>query len=100
MLWKRPIYSASLHLFGENGSIDDQICVTGYGLTETSPISHVLLPQDTERKVGSVGILLPNMEARLVNELDESPSSTDADEGEPGELWLRGPNIMKVSFVF
>jgi acyl-CoA synthetase (AMP-forming)/AMP-acid ligase II len=40
------------------------------------------------------------MEARLVNELDESPSSTDADEGEPGELWLRGPNIMKVSFVF
>jgi len=73
----------------------DVVVGQGYGLTETSPISHVLLPQDTERKVGSVGILLPNMEARLVNELDESPSSTDADEGEPGELWLRGPNIMK-----
>jgi acyl-CoA synthetase (AMP-forming)/AMP-acid ligase II len=51
-------------------------------------------PGDHERKVGSVGVLVPNMEARLVNELDESVS-----EGEPGELWLRGPNVMKVSFV-
>ena len=43
-------------------------------------------------KAGSIGPLLPNLRARLV--LDDG--ETDAAEGEPGEIWLKGPNVMKV----
>ncbi len=46
------------------------------------------------RKVGWVGSLLPNLEARLVIE-----DAEDADEGQPGELWIRGPSVMKVRSV-
>jgi 4-coumarate--CoA ligase len=35
--------------------------------------------------------LLPNLEARLV--IDDE---MEAGEGEPGEIWVRGPTIMKV----
>jgi len=37
--------------------------------------------------------MLPNLEARLV--VDEE-GAVDAEEGQPGELWLRGPTVMKV----
>lgn len=37
--------------------------------------------------------MLPNLEARLV--VDEE-GGVDAEEGHPGELWLRGPTVMKV----
>jgi len=41
------------------------------------------------------------MEARIVNEPEEGSKGVtkDAELGERGELWLRGPNIMKVSFT-
>ncbi|KAF9502988.1 hypothetical protein BS47DRAFT_1356547 [Hydnum rufescens UP504] len=41
-------------------------------------------------RIGRIGILLPNQEARLVDE-DEN----DVNESERGELWIRGDNIMK-----
>ena len=69
------------------------MCITqGYGLTETSPSSHIL-PASGAHKYGSVGLMLPNLEARLV--VDEE-GGVDAEEGHPGELWLRGPTVMKV----
>lgn len=40
--------------------------------------------------MGSIGRMLPNLEARLIGE-----DGQDVPEGEPGELWLRGPTIMK-----
>ncbi|TFK23931.1 AMP binding protein [Coprinopsis marcescibilis] len=64
----------------------------GYGLTETSPTTHLLERKDGNRKVGSVGVLLANLEARLV--LD-SEGTLDAEVGEPGEFWVRGPSIFK-----
>ncbi|KIL68813.1 hypothetical protein M378DRAFT_70443 [Amanita muscaria Koide BX008] len=64
----------------------------GYGLTETSPTATIVPIQDGLRKIGSVGILLPNLQARLV--ADEN-GDIDAEEGQPGELWLRGPTVMK-----
>ena len=67
-----------------------------YGLTETSPTSHLLPSEAFLRKVGSVGVLLPNLEARIVVDSD---GLVDADEGQPGELWLRGPTIMKAIIV-
>ncbi|GAA5823842.1 hypothetical protein JCM11251_003318 [Rhodosporidiobolus azoricus] len=62
--------------------------VQGLGMTETSCVS--MIP-DISRvvKPGSVGKLLSTMEARLVDE-----DGQDAQEGESGELWVRGPNVM------
>jgi 4-coumarate--CoA ligase len=71
----------------------------GYGLTETSPTTHVLPAKDCLRKVGSIGVLLPNLEARLVVDdisLADGTTGRDAKLGESGELWIRGPNVMKV----
>ncbi|KAF7982250.1 hypothetical protein HWV62_29477 [Athelia sp. TMB] len=73
-------------------SVGAEVDVTqGYGLTETSPTTHVLPTADSLRKVGSIGVLLPNLEARLIGEDDV----TDVGEGEAGELWVRGPSVMK-----
>lgn len=55
-----------------------------------SATTHILPRQQSIKKVGSVGLLLPNQEARLVDD-DEN----DVKPGERGELWIRGPNIMK-----
>lgn len=52
------------------------------------PIEHGM------RKVGSIGILLPNLEARIVD--GDGNGDVDVEEGQPGELWVRGPTIMKV----
>lgn len=62
----------------------------GYGLTETSPVCLLLPLEQSEVKMGSAGVLLANLEARLVK-----MDGTDASEGEPGELWIRGPIVMK-----
>ncbi|KAJ6557879.1 AMP binding protein [Mycena capillaripes] len=70
---------------GKTGSADDPI---GYGLTETSPTTHLLSQAECDRKMGSIGVLLPNLEARLVEDED---GDIDAEEGRPGELWIRGP---------
>ena len=69
----------------------------GFGLTETSPNTHLLLEDDSISKVGSVGFLLPNLEARILVDGDGN-GNIEAGEGEAGELWLRGPTIMKVCF--
>ncbi|KAJ7594131.1 AMP binding protein [Mycena floridula] len=63
-----------------------------YGLTETSPTAHNLRIAHRKRKPGSIGLLVANLEARVVVDDD---GKIDAAEGEPGELWLRGPTIMK-----
>ncbi|KAI7897203.1 uncharacterized protein EV154DRAFT_433354 [Mucor mucedo] len=60
----------------------------GYGLTETSPCAVI---EPTDRVVdGSIGLLVSNMTARIVDDDDK-----DVPTGERGELWLKGPNIMK-----
>ena len=69
----------------------------GYGLTETSPNTHLLPEVDSISKVGSIGLLMPNLEARLLVDGDGN-GDFDAGEGEAGELWLRGPTIMKACF--
>lgn len=63
----------------------------GYGMTETSPpiCGHPLRGDIV--KHGSVGLLCSNTEARIV----DYSTGDDADEGDPGELWVRGPQIMK-----
>lgn len=66
------------------------LSLLGYGSTETSPASCILDTNFAKSHRGCVGALVPNMEARLVDD-DEK----DVPVGSPGELWVRGPNIMK-----
>lgn len=60
----------------------------GYGMTETSPAVLVLDREDAARKAGSAGKPVLHTEVRIVR-----PDGSDADVGELGELWVRGPNI-------
>ena len=62
------------------------LSVQGYGMTEMSPVSHAT-PRGAARK-GSVGVTLPSTETRIVVE------GRDVGVGEPGELWVRGPQVM------
>ena len=61
----------------------------GYGLTEASPVTHHV-HQDDEAVHGTIGTLLPSTEARLV----DAETGQDAAPGEPGEIWVRGPQVM------
>jgi long-chain acyl-CoA synthetase len=61
----------------------------GYGITETSP-TIALTRLDAPRKDCSVGRLIPGVEARIAGQ-DGSPVAP----GEPGELFVRGPGVMK-----
>ncbi|NYT85239.1 class I adenylate-forming enzyme family protein [Pollutimonas harenae] len=61
----------------------------GYGMTESSPtISQTRL--DAPRSDTSVGSVIPGVEARIVDS-----QGADLPQDEPGELWVRGPNVMK-----
>lgn len=62
----------------------------GYGLTETSPVTHIN-PRTSALKVASVGTSLPNTEHRIV----DLATMKDAPQGELGEVWIRGPQVMK-----
>jgi long-chain acyl-CoA synthetase len=59
----------------------------GYGLTECGP-AVTSNAMGAEAKSGSIGLPLPGMEIRLVDEHGE-----DAEEDDPGELWVKGPNV-------
>ena len=52
---------------------------------------------DDMRKMGSIGVLLPKLQARIVSA--EGNEDLDVSEEEPGELWIKGPTIMKVWFT-
>ncbi len=67
------------------------VIVEGYGLTETTPVTHVN-PFKGQRKVGSIGLPIPDTECRIV---DIDNGETDVPPGEPGELLIRGPQVMK-----
>ena len=63
--------------------------IQGYGLTETSPVTHMIRP-DGENRPGAIGPPLAATECRLV----DPESGDDVGAGERGELWVRGPQVM------
>ncbi|MDT8378142.1 MAG: long-chain fatty acid--CoA ligase [Desulfotignum sp.] len=67
------------------------VIVEGFGLTESSPVTHVN-PFRGQRKVGSIGIPLPETDCRIV---DLEDPAKEVPVGESGELLIRGPQIMK-----
>ncbi|MBN9109172.1 MAG: long-chain fatty acid--CoA ligase [Pseudonocardia sp.] len=61
----------------------------GYGLSETSPVASFNQPH-RERKPGSIGFEIPGCEMRVVDD-----SGTDVGTDTPGEIAIRGDNVMK-----
>jgi long-chain acyl-CoA synthetase len=84
----------------ENGVRSDfekfgaQHVVEGYGLTEASPVTHVN-PIDDRNRPGTIGLPLPDTEARIV---DTNTGSEELPAGSIGELIVRGPQVMKGYF--
>jgi long-chain acyl-CoA synthetase len=65
--------------------------VEGFGLTETSPVTHCN-PVRGKRKIGSIGVPLPGTDARIV---DLETGLRDLPTGEAGELLISGPQCMR-----
>jgi long-chain acyl-CoA synthetase len=65
--------------------------VEGYGLSETSPSSHAN-PVYGKRKIGTIGLPLPDTDCKLVDVDD--PSKEISPPG-PGELVIKGPQVMQ-----
>ncbi len=63
--------------------------VEGYGLTEASPVTHAN-PLYGVRKVGSIGVPIPNTDAKIVDLV----TGRDLPPGQIGELVVRGPQVM------
>ena len=63
----------------------------GYGMTETSPVTHSSPAPPLDLKFGSVGVAAPNTECKIIDlETGESVGP-----GQKGEVCVRGPQIMK-----
>lgn len=63
--------------------------IEGYGLTETSPVVSAN-PLNLQDFKGSIGLPLPSTEISIRDERDR-----EVPLGESGELWVRGPQVMK-----
>lgn len=64
--------------------------IEGYGMTETSPVTHANLVWDRTRSA-TIGIPWPDTEARVV----DTETGEEVPVGETGELQVRGPQVMK-----
>ncbi len=67
------------------------VIVEGFGMTETTPVTHVNPFAGGARKVGSVGVPISDTLCRIV---DLEDGVTDMPVGERGELIVKGPQIM------
>jgi len=81
-----PLPAAVLERFRDATGITIE---EGYGLTEASP-SVASNSMGPEARPGSVGLPLPGIELRLAD-----PGGEDVERGDPGEVWVRGPNVFQ-----
>ena len=65
--------------------------VQGYGMTEASPVTHLSPTRNAPLRPGSAGRIVPNTQVRIVG----VDSGAEVPQGQEGELWIRGPQIMK-----
>jgi acyl-CoA synthetase (AMP-forming)/AMP-acid ligase II len=63
----------------------------GYGLTETSPAATTTCDDPATMKCGSIGVPVANTECRIVDPV----TGEDAAPGQDGEIWIRGPQVMR-----
>jgi len=66
--------------------------VEGFGMTEASPVTHCN-PIEKGRKAGSIGIPVPDTEAKIVDL--ETGADLPLGGDQQGELYVRGPQVMK-----
>jgi long-chain acyl-CoA synthetase len=66
-----------------------EVLIEGYGLAETGALTHA--NPVGRAKAGSIGIPLPDTDARIVG----PQSGADVTAGQPGELWVQGPQVMR-----
>ncbi|HEX9716582.1 MAG TPA: 4-coumarate--CoA ligase family protein [Actinomycetota bacterium] len=65
--------------------------IQGYGLTESSPVTHVNSDRPGEARSGSIGQILPSTEAVVVS----WATGEELGPGEDGEICIRGPQVMR-----
>ncbi|MBI4270982.1 MAG: 4-coumarate--CoA ligase family protein [Candidatus Rokubacteria bacterium] len=65
--------------------------VQGYGMTEASPVTHLSPTRNAPVKPGSIGMVVPNTEVKLVDVV----TGAELGRNQEGELLIRGPQIMK-----
>jgi acyl-CoA synthetase (AMP-forming)/AMP-acid ligase II len=63
----------------------------GYGMTETSPVTHSSPADPASMRLGAVGTAAPNTEVKLV----DPATGAELGPNEEGEICVRGPQIMK-----
>jgi acyl-CoA synthetase (AMP-forming)/AMP-acid ligase II len=63
----------------------------GYGLTETSPVTHMCSENPEEIKYGSIGQCIPLTECKVV----DLETGAELGTGQQGEIYVRGPQVMK-----
>lgn len=69
--------------------------VQGYGMTELSPVTHVIPPERRDIDLGTIGPAIPNVRFRVVDpETGLHVAPPTSGESQPGELWCTGPNAM------
>lgn len=66
--------------------------IEAFGMTESSPATHVNPFNKETRKIGSIGIPLPDTTCKIV---DLADSTKNMPIGEPGELVIKGPQVMR-----
>jgi long-chain acyl-CoA synthetase len=69
--------------------VTGRVLLEGYGLTETSPCA-TMNPLDLKQYSGSIGLPMPSTEIVLRDDNDR-----DVPLGQPGEICIRGPQVMK-----
>jgi len=69
--------------------------VEGYGLTEASPVTHCNPIWHGENRIGSIGLPFPDTDCKIV---DLETGTKELPPCEPGELVIKGPQVMKGYF--
>jgi 4-coumarate--CoA ligase len=70
----------------------------GYGMSETAPTLFTMRWCDWNKKSGSAGWLIPNVQAKMCSIKDDATSNEpvmDLEPGSAGELYVKGPNVFK-----
>jgi acyl-CoA synthetase (AMP-forming)/AMP-acid ligase II len=66
----------------------------GYGMTEASPATHITSDHTARTKPGSIGCPVASTESRVV----DPETGRDVEPGRDGEIWVRGPQVMRGYF--
>ncbi len=84
-----PFPAESIKEFEEEFNAQKKVCEL-YGMTETSPLL-TMNPCYGEKKIGTVGLPIPNTEIRLV----DVDSGEPVELGQPGEIICKGPQVTR-----